>query len=64
MKLATYLEKNRMTEAEFGEAIGQSEHAVKKWLNGQRFPKRSNLVQIARATNGKVTASDFLAEVA
>jgi transcriptional regulator with XRE-family HTH domain len=64
MKLATYLEKHGLTEPEFAKAVGQSEFAVRKWLNGSRFPRRDNLLEIERVTGGKVTPNDFLSGAA
>lgn len=60
MKLATYLSKHGLTEEAFAAEVKQSVFAVRKWANGQRFPRESNLREIARATKGKVTAADFL----
>jgi transcriptional regulator with XRE-family HTH domain len=60
MKLATYLQKNGLTDVDFAKSVGQSEFAVRKWLNGSRFPRHKTLIEIERVTGGKVRPNDFL----
>lgn len=60
MKLATYLQKHGLTEPEFAKAVGQSEFAVRKWVNGTRFPRHKTLRVIEQVTGGKVRPNDFL----
>jgi transcriptional regulator with XRE-family HTH domain len=64
MRLQTYLENNGITHREFAEEIGTSQAAVTRYANGLRFPSRDILARIRTATGGRVSADDFMAEVA
>lgn len=35
---------------------------VQRWVNGSSFPRKHHLHSILKATNGKVTANDFLTQ--
>ena len=59
MKLVNYLKRNQITRDEFAAMIGVDRVSVWRWENGRVFPLR-HLEAIARATDGKVTANDFL----
>lgn len=60
MKLALYLETHGLSYAEFARMIGaKSDETVRRYTTGERRPNETNMVRIAEATNGKVTANDF-----
>jgi transcriptional regulator with XRE-family HTH domain len=60
MRLQTYLNLHRITQAEFAESVNATYWAVRKWVYGERMPRPEALVKIEEATNGVVTARDFL----
>lgn len=60
MKLKSYMVQNRLTDQKMADAIGCSVSAVRKWRYGLRMPKPDQLVVISEATNGAVTANDFV----
>ena len=60
MELATYLEESRTTYEAFAEQIGVSIFAVGKYARRQRTPRPEIMARIKRATDGAVTADDFL----
>ena len=59
MKLATYLDANDLTLAEFGERIGVSFQAVARYAAGERIPRRDVMLRIASVTKGLVQPNDF-----
>lgn len=59
MKLATYLEKHRISRTEFAERVGVSAEAIRLWMAGERQPRRKVMAAITEATGGEVTANDF-----
>lgn len=61
MKLKQYLKEADLTHKAFGERIGATEHAVKKWARGERVPRPEHMASIFSATGGIVTANDFFA---
>lgn len=61
MQLAAYLEVNRLSASEFARISGVGpRQVVHNYLKGLRFPTPENLLRIRRATNGAVTADDFV----
>lgn len=60
MELATYLEKSRITYEAFAERIGVSVFAVGKYARRQRTPRPEIMARIKAATDGAVTADDFV----
>jgi hypothetical protein len=63
MKLKDYIEsqgKKAMVMPYLASKIGCTRDALRKWSEGERFPRRHNLEAIMKATKGKVTPSDFL----
>ena len=60
MKLGTYLSTAKVTPAQIASKIGVSEKAVVHWVAGNRTPRPKQMVKIIAATNGAVTANDFL----
>jgi transcriptional regulator with XRE-family HTH domain len=59
MKLASYLDINGMTDAEFARRIGVGRHTVGRYRLGERFPHPDVLSKIHKETKGAVTANDF-----
>lgn len=59
MKLATYLENEKLTDAAFARLIGVERQAVGRYKAGERFPETAILLKIYEATAGQVTANDF-----
>jgi len=59
MKLATYLENEKLTDAAFARLIGVERQAVGRYKVGDRFPETPILLKIYEATAGQVTANDF-----
>ena len=64
MKLSTYMEDNRLGDADMADLIGGcSYHSVKKWRSGERIPRGRFMVRIREVTNGQVNANDFVPSV-
>lgn len=61
MKLRDWLDKQRMTREGFAALIGTDHSTVTRYVHG-RMPKREILNRIVSATDGEVTANDFLAD--
>ena len=63
MRLADYLKAHSLTEAQFAELIGVNRSTVGRWADAERpiMPQREHLTRIVDATNGAVTANDFMA---
>ena len=59
MKLASYLDINGLTDAEFARKIGVGRHTVGRYRIGKRFPHPDLLLKIHKVTQGQVTANDF-----
>lgn len=64
MKLSFYLAETGLTYEKFAELLGSSPFTVGKWARGQRMPRPAQMKAIAAATQGKVTANDFIAQEA
>lgn len=62
MKLEHYIEANGLTHAEFANKIGVTASSVTRYLLGLRTPRKPTLLKIIAATNGMVTANDFLSD--
>lgn len=61
MQLESYLSENDISIPQFAMKIGASNRAVVwRYLNGIRRPSDEMLERIKRATNGHVTANDFI----
>lgn len=59
MTLKEYIETGNQSIASMAYTLGVSEHAVHKWVYGQRTPTRNLMVKIFDATGGQVTPNDF-----
>lgn len=62
MQLALYLSQNDISDSDFAERIGVKRQAVHRYKTGERFPERAVLQKIIEATDGAVTANDFMPE--
>ena len=60
MKLASYLARHGISHGAFAARIGTSQVAVSRYVSGHRMPRREILRTIVDATDGEVSASDFL----
>ena len=61
MKLSEWLCNQIMSDAEFARISGIGQRAlVHKYRHGRLFPGPENLRRIRQATNGEVTADDFV----
>lgn len=61
VKLARYLADNHLSQREFAERIGVDQATVCRWLKGA-LPRRHHWPAIKDATDGAVTAADFISE--
>lgn len=61
MRLATYLEKEKLSDAEFGRRIGAHRTRVWIWRTGRGSPRAGVIAVIEKVTNGAVRASDLTA---
>ena len=59
MQLSTYFKTHGISYPKFARALSVSPITVYRWVKGYRFPVR-HLAQISEATNGLVTANDFV----
>lgn len=66
MRLLAYMKSKNLDDAAMAERIGGgvTPRQVRKWKYGESLPRLPELVRITRATNGEVTAEDFLNEPA
>jgi len=60
MKLADYLSKERLTDAAFAARISRDRSFVTRLRLGAARPSFSTISSIMVATNGAVSADDFL----
>lgn len=59
MKLETYINSKKMTDATFGALAGLSQSQVSRLRRGLSMPSKEALDRIKEATKGRVTANDF-----
>lgn len=64
MTLTSWLSKTKTSDAEFAERIGVTRQALWRYKVAGRVPKADIIARITKATNGKVTANDFVFAVA
>jgi transcriptional regulator with XRE-family HTH domain len=60
MKLAHYLDEKSLNATAFAAAVGVEPSTVTRLLRGERTPSLALAARIRAATEGKVTADDFL----
>ena len=58
--LRNWREKNRRTLEEFGQLIGKDKSTVCSYELGRRRPRYETLARIIVATEGEITAKDFM----
>lgn len=63
MTLKDYIKTHPVTLAQFSEAIGENERAVRNWYYGKRQPPLICVAKIESATGGKVALADWVAPV-
>ena len=61
MTLAEYLDQEGLSITEFAERIDVTHETVRRYVAGQRLPRRAVMKRIAEATDGAVTANDLFA---
>ncbi len=59
MTLKDYIAENEIDMTEFADKIGCSVGGLKKWISGDRTPRRWAIERIVKATKGKVRPADF-----
>lgn len=61
MKLTDFMKDRGLDDAAMAVLIGEvSEGAVKKWRYAERTPRPNQMTRITAATDGAVTANDFM----
>ena len=60
MKLKEYLNLNKISTYKFAEMVGANQSVVYRWAAEQQRPNWETIPAIMRATNGFVTAEDFV----
>lgn len=61
MKLSDYMRQHALSDDAMAALVGGcSASAVRKWKYGERMPRAGVLARIHDATEGHVTANDFL----
>ena len=58
--LEKFLISRGLTQEAFAELIGSTQESVSRYISGERTPRRDVMVRIIAATDGDVTANDFL----
>lgn len=59
MRLNIWLEKKKVSRANFAKMLNMTERGVSMWINGERIPTRENMLEIIEATGGQVKPNDF-----
>ena len=59
MKLASWLDINGLSDAEFARQVGVERQTIGRYKFGERFLKPDLLTKIYKATEGNVSANDF-----
>ena len=60
MRLAEYLAASNLSDAEFADRVGVHKSTVGRWVAGAVRPAWDQLPKITAATDGQVTANDFV----
>ena len=55
VRIAETLEKKGMTQRELAEVVGMTEVTISRYVNGERIPKISDALTLAKALNVEVT---------
>lgn len=59
MRLADWLLRHQMSDADFARRIGSHRTEVWNYRTGRRMPRADKVADIERATRGEVRAKDF-----
>ena len=59
MDLNTWLDRERVSTADFARRIDRSPQSVDRYRKGARIPDRATMPIIVKETRGEVTANDF-----
>lgn len=59
MQLDIYLLRTKTSSRDFSKKLKVSIHAVNKWRQRIRIPRRASMAKIQKFTNGKVTPKDW-----
>ena len=59
MKLATYLRRQKLSQADFAREAGVPASQVSLWLRGKRGPSVESARRVYAATKGAVTLTDW-----
>jgi DNA-binding transcriptional regulator YdaS (Cro superfamily) len=60
MHLDAYLSNREISNAAFAQLIGRDRTSVSRWRRGASIPDWTALKRITEATEGQVTANDFV----
>ena len=60
MTLREYIETGKTDATTLAYTLGVSEHAVHKWIYGQRSPHLATAIKIVEITKGKVKLQDLV----
>jgi predicted transcriptional regulator len=60
MDLATYLKRKKLTRAEFSAQADVRLNTLGRYIRGERYPRKSHMARIIKATKGAVTPNDFM----
>lgn len=60
MKLADYMTLVGIKDTAFAEKVGRDQSTISRIRRGEVLPDWSTVVRIAEATDGAVTANDFM----
>ena len=64
MTLKEYIKAGHATITQIGLSVGVSEHAVRKWVYGQREPDIETAIKLSEITGGAVTVAELARSVA
>jgi transcriptional regulator with XRE-family HTH domain len=59
-KLSHWLEKRKLSKADFASMVKRSRQTVHRWCTGEVVPDLKTISVIETQTNGEVTANDFM----
>lgn len=60
MRLSEYLTERSLSLTKFAQEIGVKVETVRRYREGKRTPRPEQMVKIKEATQGAVTADDFM----
>ena len=59
MKLADWLDKHSVSQADFARYVGRSKATISRIVNGRRQPSLQTMMRITKATDNEVMPNDF-----